>query len=63
MVISLKLRISLRNTCVVYLYDYRIDVFCFTVILHVKTLVRLKKYFTFYVSYINYFMFSAFSSN
>ena len=49
--ISLKLRICLRNSCVVYLYYYRIHVFYFTVILYMITLVGLEMFYFLCISY------------
>ena len=48
--ISQKLRISLGNSCVVYLYYYGIYVFYSTVILYMRTLVGLEIfYFLFFL--------------
>ena len=58
--ISLKLKIFSRDSCVVYLYCYRIYVFYFTVILYMRILVGLFYLICFFYIYIKYFMFNRF---
>ena len=47
--ISIKLKISLRNSCVLYLYYHRIYRFFFTVILYMRILVGLFYFVSFFL--------------